>query len=176
MSSWMARRSVSVSMAPEAIASSGSEALDAPSRRRGRIAPVPEPVVETEGPALPELDRVGDEAVAAPVRRARHLRATEPFLLRGDPALELVAIVDHSALGRRPRADLGPPRPRGEVGVGLAVGPPFAVAGHRHLAIELAPQDDECRVRVLGELPALPALNIGVEDEPALVGRAQQDV
>src|SRR5437764_10579311 len=59
---------------------SGREALDDPA---AILAAVPQPVVQAVGPALPELDDVGDQPVAAPEVRHGHLGALRP------PALQL---------------------------------------------------------------------------------------
>ena len=74
----------------------------APSRRR--VALVAKPVVHPVGSALPELDLLGLQAVAAPVRRARHLLALEAGGRRRRTGLR-------ARLGRRARSTGAMPRP-----------------------------------------------------------------
>ena len=71
----------------------------------GRGSGVAEAVVEAAGSALPELDLVGHEPVAAPVRRAGD-RVAVPGLGLGPTAFELGAVGDRPALVRRPRTPL----------------------------------------------------------------------
>ena len=80
-------------------------------RRSARPPSHPNPVVHPVLPALPELDDVGGDQVAAPVRRHRHgFGVGEP---RGDVG-ELVeqrrAGCDRLRLVRRPRTELGAAR------------------------------------------------------------------
>ena len=85
------------------------------SRRRAGVARV-EAVVQPRRAALPELDRVGHEAVAAPMRRARRVVAVafaDGLFLR----FERRAAVDHRTLLRRPCADARAERARREIAV-----------------------------------------------------------
>jgi len=81
-------------------------------------------VVQAVGAALPQLDGVGPQAVAAPVVRPRDVAREAPVHLP-HPLLELLPVPDHRALGRRPRTELGAARAGGEVGVGLLGGQPL---------------------------------------------------
>ena len=52
----------------------------------------------------------------------------------------------------------------------------FDRAGDTHLAIELLPQQGECRVWVVRKMAGLAALEVRVEGEPPFVEPAEQDV
>src|SRR5262245_24375334 len=104
--SWaIASRRSSAFMGPERYPmarGSRPEAFEPPSAVSPRV---PEPVMESVFPALPELERLGFEAVPAPVRRERDVVAREPRVELGERGLELLAGGDRSALLRGPRAD-----------------------------------------------------------------------
>src|SRR6185436_11056448 len=95
-------------------------------------------VVQAVGAALPQLDGVGPQAVAAPVVRPRDV-AREPPVHLPHSLLELLAVPDHRALGRRPRAELGAARAGGEVGVRLLGGQPLDRALEPGGAVERLP-------------------------------------
>ena len=84
-----------------------------------RVGPtgVAEAIVQPVGAALPHLERLVREAIAAPVRRARHLDAAVALLDLGDGFVERGTIDEHLALLRRPRADLALTGTGREVGV-----------------------------------------------------------
>ena len=86
-------------------------------RPRGAGAREADAVVQAAAPALPELEHLGDDAVAAPVRRPRDVPVRvlrhEGRVLR----LQEGAVGDDCTLGRGPRAEPRAERPRGEVGV-----------------------------------------------------------
>src|SRR6266511_2689823 len=96
---------------------SGREALDDPDT----IIPaaIAQAVVQPAGAALPELDRLGDHAVAAPVRRPGHLPVGVGGRELVQAALQRRTAVDRLALARGPGAQAAAERPALEVGVGL---------------------------------------------------------
>src|SRR5271165_1585110 len=80
---------------------------------------VPQPVVQPAGPALPEFDDRGHDAVSAPVLGAGNL-AVGILELEGTKAgFEDFAIGNHLALARGPGAQPGAGRAAMEVGVGF---------------------------------------------------------
>src|SRR5688572_22020564 len=90
----------------------GSQPLDLPAP--ARAPPVEDAIVQPVLAVLPELDRVGREAVAAPVRRARHglgILALE----RRETALERGAPGHLGALLGGPGRELAAARARGEI-------------------------------------------------------------
>ena len=72
--------------------------------------------------AVPELDRVGDEAVAAPERRQRHVVLPAKRARPRRPALELRALASGRDCGRCPGCDPAASRPRSAVRARLVVG------------------------------------------------------
>ena len=81
----------------------GAESLDAPSARPSTL-PVAEPVVQPVAPALPELDRVRREPVAAPVRRGRDRAVARSARLdRGDGLVQARPGRRRPATAARPR-------------------------------------------------------------------------
>src|SRR5262245_45046475 len=95
--------------------------LEAFDRPRLAVAAVADPVVEPVLAVLPELERVGHQPVAAPVRWARDLARMRRVEL-GEAVLERLAGLDRLALRRHGRGDLAPARPRSPVGVRLLGG------------------------------------------------------
>ncbi len=126
--------------------------------------------------ALPELDRVGLEQVAAPVLRARHTGPAEAPLGVGDAPLEGGAIGQHRALRRRPGRDLAAARARGEVLVALVGVKAADPARGADLAVELQPAPRQGGDARGVEVAALGALVAREEPEAALVDSAQQHV
>ena len=89
------------------------------------------------------------------MRRARDVAAREPLLdLARRGASSASRSGSGSALGRGPGADLGVARAGREVLVGLGLGQPLHRAADPHLAVELAPVEDQRRARRRLELRA----------------------
>src|SRR5438477_2204474 len=81
--------------------SSRREPLDRPA---ATVARVRDAIVQAARTSLPELEVVGNHAIAAPVRRARGILP----VLRGElrpAAFEPAAVLDRFALWRGPRTD-----------------------------------------------------------------------
>src|SRR5439155_18877141 len=118
-------------------AGSWRQALDGPAAVG--FSPIADAVVEAVRGALPELDRSGNDAEAAPFGRPRHpvVTVTDRELL--DARLERFATRDRLALGRCDGAETARDRSRIEVSVRLlgrhALGPAF----DPHLAVERVP-------------------------------------
>jgi hypothetical protein len=130
--------------------------------------------MQAERTILPEFDALGQDAIARPVRRARHRTVAEALGHGGDALFEHRAAGDRARLVRGPGADLALPRPRREIGVGLRRRDGL----HRSLDTDLAeqrlPVEAQRRPGMRREVPSLAALGIGVEDEAALVDALQQ--
>src|SRR5678815_4336604 len=79
-------------------------------------------LVQPAGHSLPELDALGRDAEARPVRRTRHRSALVLALEARDALIEIGAPLERPALRRRPGSDLTAARPGREVRVGLVLG------------------------------------------------------
>ena len=92
-------------------------------------------VVQAERPVVPELDRDRHDAVAGPVRRARHgaervfRRVERDRLLEGEPAFQRARLL------ARPGADLRALRAGREIGVGLLRRHALDRPAHAHLPV-----------------------------------------
>src|SRR6266702_2568504 len=87
---------------------SGAQALDGPAAGDAAVA---EPVVETVGLVLPELDGLWVDPVAAPERRQRHLAVAVARRQLLQPLLQLGPAGDHLALRGCPRSEPRAGRP-----------------------------------------------------------------
>src|SRR5215208_79307 len=132
------------------------------------------PAMQPARHSLPELDPVGDEAEAGPVRRARDGAVGEALLELGEAALEVALVRDRAALLRRPGTELAAARAAGEVGVRLGVAHLLDASFHAHLQLQRLPVEAHRRPRVRQQLPALAALVVRVEDEALLIGALEQ--
>src|SRR4029450_4887898 len=150
--------------------SSGREPLDLPGVGGASVA---EAVVEAVGAALPELDDLVGQAVAAPETGQGEL-AVLPGGHLGHAPLQDGPAVDHPALGGGGRAELAARRARVEVGLALGPGGGGDPALDADLAFQLAPPEHQGGQRVGGQLGPLAALVVGVEAEAELVAPAQQ--
>src|SRR6185369_14406085 len=153
------------------VASLGRESLAPPGRA---VAPVAEPVVQARLASLPELPRLGLQAVAAPVRRPRRLEQVPGAIARG-VGKQRRARFDHLALRRGPGTDARIERPRIEVGVGLRIAHLLDRALDADDALELDPVELERGERMDRELAALPALVVGEPDDAALIEPLDED-
>src|SRR6266508_4274073 len=131
-----------------------SQAPDAPAVA---ATVVPEPIMQTMLPALPELHGERVDPVAAPERRARHVLARVPGVESGEAFQKRVPRCQLRALSRSPRTQAGLPGPGREIRVGLRIAHSLHVTGDRDLPVQLAPVEREGGSRVLGELAGLPA-------------------
>ena len=102
--------------------------------------------------ALPELEGIRHDAIAAPVRGPRDRGAAMACIECGEALFEPGAACDRRALGRGGRADLRFARTAGEIGIRRfridALDPPVDA----HLAFEHRPKEHERRVRVRRQL------------------------
>ena len=130
---------------------------------------VADALVEPVRPALPELDRLRVEHVAAPPVGEWHFVAETGLRLR-EGRVELGLAPERGALPRRPCAEAAARVARREVGLRLGARDLLHRAGHEHLPAGLrVPEEGERGVRVGGELAALAALVVREEDEAPLV-------
>src|SRR5690348_14742761 len=141
-------------------ASLGRKPLDPPAPPGARVE---QPVVQPVGAPLPELDLGGNQALAAPVRRARRRLAVAAFCLRRG-VLEERPAGDARGLGGGPGGEAAARRTGGEVGVGLGRARLFRRAVDAHLALELRPQEDQRGGAVRGELGRLAAAIVRIEN------------
>ncbi len=122
----------------------------------------------------PELDGLGDEAVAAPERRQRNLDACESLLDVCNERVELGPTLERLRLGRRPG---------GELASSWACLPVLARLFRRqlvddaldaHLPAELPPVDCDRGAWVAAEVLTLARRAVREEGEPMLVQSAQE--
>src|SRR5438128_6468910 len=125
--SWMASRDL------------GGKPLDLPA---GALAREEEAVVQAVGASLPELDALGDHAVAAPLRRARRF-VTVLFSHLLHRRFEDCSGGNPLALLRCPRGKARAQGPRGEIRVRLGGAHLFHRALDAHLALELRPLEHQ---------------------------------
>ena len=124
--------------------------------------------------ALPELDRLGHDAVAAPVVRQRYGLTRVLRLVGGEPRVQLCARGDDTALARSRRADLRALRPRVEIGLGHRARQLLDAALDAHAALEPVPPERRRRERMRSQRARLARVVVRVEAEAALVIALQQ--
>ena len=90
--------------------------------------------VEARTSRVPELDRRGDNPIAAPEQRAGNGNAGKARSISAN-ASSRAARGESLLCRRRPRADLGAARPRREVGIGFGVRDPFDASLDTHLGL-----------------------------------------
>src|SRR5262245_4381312 len=95
-----------------------------------------DPIVQTEWPILPELHDQRHEPIAGPVRRPRNTAHQEFGCVERNRPLERVAALKRSRLLAGPGADLGKPRPRGEIGIRLGIVHPDGRAAQSNLPVQ----------------------------------------
>src|SRR5439155_22640034 len=120
----------------------GGEPLDEPAVALAAIA---QPVVEPVRAVLPELVALGRDSEAAPVRRPQDVAASR--LERCHPRLEARTTLDHLALRRGARADLGAAGTRAEVRLRLGFLDALDGSLDPHLPPEGIPVEEERRAR-----------------------------
>lgn len=129
--------------------------------------------MQSEWPALPELDSIGNQPKASPERRARNGAAKFCDNSRHF-TIEKCSIRNFGALWRRPCADLTVAWPRPEISIRLGARNALDASFGAHLTIEQGPVKHECRAGILDELGGFAARVVGVEDEPAAAEPAMQ--
>src|SRR5258706_14489123 len=150
---------------------SGSESLKGPGLALPAIkGPVGQPVRA----ALPELDRLRDEPVAAPVRRARRMVAELALLFR-EQFLQNRAIGHPFALRRGPGREARAQRTGREVGVRFLGADFLDHALDPHLALQIRPEEHRAGGGAGLELASFAAEVVGIEDETAALDALEQD-
>src|SRR5690606_33063255 len=133
-------------------------------------------LVPAELRRVPEFDPARAHPEAGPARRARHLVAFETLLHFRKPLFEGLARLQCFRLQRGPGAELAAAGTGGEVGVGLLVGndvhPPLDP--HLHAVTDTRPMEQQRRVRVRLQLPALAPVQVGVEHEATRIEGLEQ--
>src|SRR5664279_5115379 len=132
-------------------------------------------LVEAELAGVPELDALGANAAAGPVRWPRHGLVRVQLLDLQRAASQLVHAREGLALRRRSRADLTRVRTRGEVCIRLGVGDGLDVAFDANLRPERRPVKAQRGARRGDQLASLAAVHVRVEDEAALVDVLEED-
>lgn len=134
---------------------------------------VADAVMQTAHAALPELDFVCLERVAAPVRRAGDL-AFGILRLEFDIALLQPFTADHHALIGHPGADLMPVRTAGEVLLRIGTVELGDGTAQADLMMTVRPQEAGGGTCIGGDFVALSALVVGVKMKAALVDALEQ--
>jgi len=98
--------------------------------------------------AEPELDPLGHESVAAPVRRSWHGLIVKARFGFGDACLQHVTRRDHLALCRRLGADLAAARASRKVAIRPLGRRALDPAFDAHLTVQARPEKDQSGVRV----------------------------
>ena len=124
---------------------------------------------------LPELDFVRDDPESAPVGRQWNLAGRVTFGQFGDLPFQPGPVGDHAALDRDPRPQPRPRRAGPEVRLGLFPRHPDDMADHPHLPLQEAPEEDQRRARIGGEVPPLVRPVVGVENKPLGRDPLEQD-
>src|ERR1700733_14624239 len=150
------------------MAGSGGKPYDLPAPVR--VGCIEEPVVHPARAGLPELVPLGVQAVAAPRLAERKLGLGVAICQCPRLLLEPLAARDGTALGRGERAELAAPRPAVRVGERFLTRGALDRALDSYLAPERLPVEEERGAGVGGQLPALAALVVRVEDEAGGVG------
>lgn len=123
----------------------------------------------------PELDEVGNESKADPVRRARNGTEREASGDGGDSGGEREAVGHRLGLARSPGTELAETRASREVGVGFVIFDAVHGALDAELALEFRPMETEGSLRVGVKIGGFGAVEMGVENEPAGIVRFQQN-
>src|SRR6185503_10517785 len=107
------------------------------------------PLVQAMLARRPELDPVGNDAIAAPGGGPGHILPREPLLGLVEATLEGRPAVERARLVGRPGAELRIPAPRGEVGIGFRVGGTLDPALDADLAAQGFPVEQQRGARIL---------------------------
>src|SRR5581483_3010274 len=132
-------------------------------------ARVEKTVVQAVGTALPELDFLRNNAVAAPPGGERDLAVGEFAFHFLELGFQERAGSDDGALGRNPGAKLAAAGACQEVGEGLGGGDFFSGAGHDDLALEKQPGKKHRNVGVFGDVAGFAAGEVGEKNEAAFI-------
>src|SRR5690606_5883439 len=124
------------------------------------IAPIDQPLMQTERTVLPELDAVRHQQETRPVVRSRHGTDSELRGEFGDALLERETPFKLARLFRRPGADLARPVPGREIGIGRRRIDLLDDTFDTHLPLQRLPVEAEGRLRIGEEGLTLPAFEV----------------
>lgn len=139
------------------------------------LAQVAEAIMEAAGAALPELDFVRDQGVAAPVLGAGDGLVLVLSFDFGGAGLEVGAVWDDLALSGCDGTDLMAARPGGKVAFGFFVRQFPDQASGGDLALAGGPKETNRGAIVLFQLLAFATLVVGVKVEATIIKAFQED-
>src|SRR5579884_2174985 len=151
---------------------SGSHALDEPAAVG--LSHVAKAIVQPIRSALPEFQRVGFDAITAPMRRERHRFAGKPFRHFRHARIEHSTRIDHLALTRGPRGQLATQWTRVKVNKRFLPGNFFRAAANANLSIQFDPVKGQCGVGIGCKMFPFFAFVIGEKDKALVVEILQQ--
>src|ERR1044071_1795254 len=140
-----------------------------PSPRTVAALHVSQPIVQAALAPLPELELVGDDAIAAPPVGTRHGAVPVGALDAIEDVLEHLAALDRFALLRSIDAQTAVERTRREVRVRLGGTDALDGSVDPHLTLERAPEEQRAGAPRRLHVVRLPALVVRVEDESPIV-------
>lgn len=133
-----------------------------------------EPVVQSAGPALPELDGQWLDTESAPERGDRDFSHGK-FRFELLPFhFEKFSGRDHTALLRSPGSQLAFVRSAEEIFKGFRHGNSRRRPGDDDLPFQTDPREKQRNPRILGDLTRLPALQVRVKDKSAFIQMLQE--
>src|SRR5690606_2365949 len=122
------------------------------------LQPIVEAVMQAARPALPELDAVRQQPIAAPMWRAVRSLIEEALFGLHHQVFQLGAVPDHPALRRGPGTDAAAQRADLEVTVGFGSCDALHAPFNAHLALQAGPEEGHGGKRTGRQLTALGAV------------------
>ncbi len=119
--------------------------------------------------SLPEFERIGNDTIAAPVRRPRYIARWVSYRKLCRLSHHDHFRLDRLTLFRRPCSEAACVWPRLEILVRLLGGHFVGEAGDPDLPFEFGPEECKCGVRIFCQFAALAAVVVCIEDEPIVI-------